>query len=431
MLYFFKKTAYAVIILMFIFVFNQKVLAKPAYPAKSLKSLLQELIVNNPELKSLTLKVSAARDRINYKSYPDDPKLNIQLANIPTGNASLGRTPMSGIQLYFTQMLPFPTKLITKNKLAKSRFNQQQQVYLEKMNQLISKFKSIYYESVYLSEALSIHGRNKRRLTALVSILEARYSTGKVPQQDVLKTKLEITNIISQMTRLAHQKKIHNARLSTLLNRPANQTFRVKRSNKQFRSISRQQKQLIEMALTSRPWLKKAQYEIEAANKKHTLAKQELIPDFNFSLGYRYRNNVVGDPVNGEDFVSGGVGINLPFLWTLPKHHKKISEKKYLVKALEQQKVNLEQEVIFAVKNAYFQIKELKSQIHLYQRDVLPQAQSTVDSSMTSYEAGEVDYMSLISSQLSLFRYELDLVRYRYDHLKLITQLEVAVGRPL
>lgn len=400
------------------------------FTSKALPGLVEELLQYNPELKSLVDKINASRDRILQAASLDDPRFMFEVMNVPTGSGSLSRTPMSGIQLYLRQKVPFPTKLVTRKKIAKSRYYQMVQEYMERMNQLVGKFKRVYYDYAFTSDAVAIRGQNLRRLTALAAILEARYATGAIPQQDVLKIKLEADEIRSAIIKLNARRKILLARLNTLLMRPAGTSLKILRA-RSHRRFHKNLSQMVDLAKQSRPWLKKASYQVDEAGHAHTLAKEGLLPDFDFGVGYRIRNRVAGDPVIGQDFFSAGVAINIPFLWTLPKHTKQISETKSLVRSQEHIRQNMVQEVIYQVTHIYQDLMQYGSLVRLYRNRILPESVATVDSSLTSYEAGEVDYLNLITSQLALFRNELALVRYRYEYAKRRADLEVAVGRPL
>ncbi|MBU0507129.1 MAG: TolC family protein [bacterium] len=396
---------------------------------KELTTLIEELLNNNPELKSLVQKINAANDMVSQAAWIDDPRFGFEASNIPRDNASMQRTPMTGMQLYLRQNIPFPTKLGTKKKIARSQKDQMNFAYLEKLNQLVSHFKQIYYEYAYTTNAIAINHKNKRRLDALASILEARYATGTTPQQDVLKTKLESDKIQDTIIQLTKLKEILLARLTTLLARETNTPLKLKGSST-TPQLTQSLTNLQNTATIHRPWLKITDYEIMETRYQHSLAKQELLPNFDFSVGYRIRDAVVGDPVSGEDFLSAGVSINMPFLWTLPKHAKQIAENKHKVLASENKKQAIEQEVIYQVSKAYHDVQMLKSQIHLYQTKLLPESKTTVDASLTSYEASEADYMSLISSQLAKFQHELTLLRHRYDYAIKVAILERAVGKP-
>ena len=77
------------------------------YSEKNLEGLVEELLEYNPQLQSLVAKINAARAFIPQASAPDDPRLSFEASNIPVGDPSLSRTPMTGMQIYLRQRVPF------------------------------------------------------------------------------------------------------------------------------------------------------------------------------------------------------------------------------------------------------------------------------------------------------------------------------------
>lgn len=394
---------------------------------KNLQKSLEKLLTTNPEIQSLLYKIEAAKNKTSQAGWLDDPKVGVETMNIPTGNPSLSRTPMSGVQISVKQKVPFPSKLVTKKKIEKAKLNQTQKAYLEKINQLVAKFKQSYFEYAYTQEAISIHNKNKKRLKSLKSTLQAKYTTDEIPLQDLLKIKVAIGQIDNSLIALKQLAKTHQARLNTLLVQDVNSKINISTGNK-LSSYPKNLNALIEKAKIQRPWIQKLNFEITEKEKQKSLAKQSLLPDFDFMGSYRFRENITGDPVNGENFISGGVSINLPFVWSIPKHTKKISETKNLLHSKKKEKQAVLQEVTYQVTQYFQELKQLRNQVSIMNSQIIPSSLSAFSSSKSSYEAGVVDFLDVISSQNSLFTHELSLVRYKYDYEKKRALLEMAVG---
>lgn len=393
----------------------------------TLEFWLGELYDKNPEIKSLAREVLAAKDRMTASGYPDDPRLSLEAMDVPAGN---GTTPMGGYRFMLKQMLPFPSKLVTRHSAAKSRADQRQEMSLEKINQLTAKFKMVYFDYAFVSESIAIHERNRRRLESMVNVLESKYAAGHGLQQDILKTKLEIQKIREQLTYLRHLKSIRLARLNTLLTRPVDADIPVRFSNTYVRPVRHSLATLLAYAETERPWLRRSQHIAEESDKKLSLARQSLLPDFDFMLAYTADGTMPGTGVR-DNFVSGGVEINLPFVWTLPAHQKKISAAKNEQMAMELQKRAVMEEVKYQVSEKFHRASERREQIFLYASGILPQSHAALASSRVAYEAGEVDYLNLIMSQITLQENELGDAQNRYGYAKAVAELEMAVGRSL
>lgn len=69
--------------------------------------------------------------------------------------------------------------------------------------------------------------------------------------------------------------------------------------------------------------------------------------------------------------------------------------------------------------------------IRLYRDEILPQARITVESALSSYRVGSVDFMTLVDAEMMVNRYEGELHVLLADYGKAVAGLEAAVGRPL
>ena len=399
------------------------------YSKKNLGGLVEELLQYNPELQSLVAKINAARAFIPQASAPDDPRLSLEASNIPVGNPSFSRTPMTGIQIYLRQKVPFPGKLGLKKKIAESREAQAVEEHLERLNQLVAEFKGAVYDYSYATNAADISRKTIGRLKALTKTLEAKYAVGEVPQQDVLKTKVAVSKVHERLIQQDKMADILGSRISTLLNRPEKTPPEVIVSKKILTEVPYGLEELLKAAQSSRHWLNRADKKVDEAEYRHKLAKKELLPDFDFSAGYRIRSNAIEGPVLGEDFFSAGVSINIP-IWTTRKQGKKVEQTRYLITAAKKDKETLEQEINYQVEKLFFEVAQRKEQYELYRSRIIPESESALVSSRRSYEANEVDYLNVITNELDLFQAQLLLHHYYFEHEKKIAELEMAIGKP-
>ena len=400
------------------------------YSEKNLEGLVEELLEYNPQLQSLVAKINAARAFIPQASAPDDPRLSFEASNIPVGDPSLSRTPMTGMQIYLRQKVPFPGKLGLKKKIAESREAQAVEEHLERLNQLVAEFKEAVYDYSYTTNAADISRKTISRLKALTKTLEAKYAVGEVPQQDILKTRVELSKMQERLIQQDKMADILRSRITTLLNRPAKTPLEVVVSENTLTDFPYGLEELRNVAQHSRHWLNKADKIIDEAEYQHKLAKKELLPDFDFSAGYRIRSNAIEGPVLGEDFFSAGVSINIP-IWTTRKQGKKVEQTRYLITAAKKEKEALEQEINYQVEKLFFEVAQRKEQYELYRSRIVPESESALVSSRRSYEANEVDYLNVITNELDLFQAQLLMHHYYFEHEKKIAELEMVIGKSL
>lgn len=400
------------------------------FRAKNLEGLLSELLTYNPELKAVIEKIRMLENLIDPAGSLDDPRLSFEGSNIPISPPALNRTPMTGLQVYYRQKVPWPGKLKLRKRIAKTKAEQDKQEYYERLNQMVAKFKKTYFDYRMTSEWLRIYGATTARLGGLDKILEARYSAGETPQQDILKNKVEISTLKETVVGLKHRQKMLLARMNTLLNRSVGTKLEIKSGYQKQTPLSVPLRELLKVAERNRPWLKKSELEIEEANFEHKLAKKSLLPDFDFGAGWRFRQSTPGDPVMGEDFFSAGFSMTLP-TFAGKKQNKEIQAAVHRKRMREYLKTATTQEVVYQVEQVYHQINQLGSQLKILNSRTLPQARAAVQSSRVNYQADEVDFLNVLSNEVALLKQQLKQAQYRYDYEKKIAELEVATGLPI
>ena len=65
----------------------------------------------------------------------------------------------------------------------------------------------------------------------------------------------------------------------------------------------------------------------------------------------------------------------------------------------------------------------------LYANAVLPQARAAVESALSAYRVGRVDYSTLVQNEMTVNRYEIESVRLTADYHRALAELDALVGR--
>jgi outer membrane protein, heavy metal efflux system len=72
-----------------------------------------------------------------------------------------------------------------------------------------------------------------------------------------------------------------------------------------------------------------------------------------------------------------------------------------------------------------------REQVTLLAEGVIPQAEATLESSLAAYQAGRLEFISLLEAQAALYRYEIELARRLADFGQALAALEEAAGAGL
>ena len=272
---------------------------------------LQRAAAANASIAALRADSDAARERIIPAGALDDPRFRYEASNIPTGDWDFGSTPLSGHQLGLHLKIPFPGML--SNRRGAARAGAEAAVFSleEKRRRVAGAVESGWAQLGFAQRALEITERNVELLRRLTRIAEAKYRVGTGLQQDVLRAQVELTALLEQRLRREAEIARAAATLGALLDLPLETELPKTTELDDPSGLPALESLLVDLDERS-PELRAQAARVEAARRQHVAAKFEGYPDFDFNVGYRIRQKVRGDPVNGDDFAAAGVTIRLP-----------------------------------------------------------------------------------------------------------------------
>jgi cobalt-zinc-cadmium efflux system outer membrane protein len=394
-----------------------------------LDSLVAEVLRANPDLAAARSRYQAFEAKVPQAGSWPDPMFKTVVSNLPTDSWAMDQTPMSGIELMFTQNIPFPGKLGLKKDASRSMARRAEKEYESAEDFIIGELKQNYYR-LYLSErSIEITRRNKLLLEDFAKIAATRYSVGKGAQQDVLKAQVEVSKMMDKLISLEEMNKTVRAKINILLNREPQHSL-GQTDDLTFRRLDYTEEQLQDLAVGSNPALKGMGFSVEASRSAYRLARREYLPDFTLSVSYRLRDEVQMDPVRGVNFFSASAGINLPlYFWS--KQKKKVQEKELDLESARRKYESEENKLRYNVSLLFYSLSKYTQEVELYRTAILPQARQSLESAKSGYQVDKVDFLTLVNNQLTLYNYEIAYHQALSSYFVTIAKLEEMVGRSL
>ena len=289
--------------------------------------------------------------------------------------------------------------------------------------------KQAYFTLAFLDRAIEITAKNEALLKDFVRIAQTKYAVGRGVQQDVLKAQVSRSGLMDQLLVLKSKRRLTEARLNLVLNRPPQEQVGIP-GKVVLTPFEMPLEKIQQAALDNRPLLKGIDRTIQQWAASENLASRQYWPDFNFSFGYRQRAFMLGDPVAASDFLSFGIGMNLP-IYRGRKQRQQVLEAQAKSRMAEAQREAARQRVLFQVQTIYLRIKQHREEAELFKTAILPQAQQSLESAMAGYQVDKVDFLTLLDNQLTLFSFEIDYFRHVIGHEKQISELEAVIGMRL
>jgi outer membrane protein TolC len=180
------------------------------------------------------------------------------------------------------------------------------------------------------------------------------------------------------------------------------------------------------VALQERPEAEALRRTRQRADRQQALARRSLWPDL--TVGLRYidiQPADLGPTMTGRDALVLSFGVNVP-LWR-DKQRAQVEEAKLEARRAETQLEALRLEIQTRLKTLRQQLQRQQRQLALLQDRLIPQAQTALEASLSSYSTGQTDFLDVLDAERTLFQLQMD---YEATYARYLTTM-AAVERTL
>ena len=381
-------------------------------------SLTMEAMMKNPEIHAALAQMDVMEAKVSQAGALDDPELKFMREGMP--GFQWNEAMYSRIELM--QMFRFPTKLSTEKSLAEIRAEHAHHDHLEKINEVLSKLKSAYYELWFVQQSLVLDQENIRLMRQFSQIATIKYGVGLVSQQDVLKSHIEIAMMSNDLLMLRQRELGAKVMLMALLNRQEKDTLGYAIIPDEI-IFTPSLDTLEQLALTMRPMLMHDSLMIAESETMRSMAKQEYLPDFKVGL------ERMTSPLDGFSGWSVTAGITLPFApWTLGKANARVEEADAGIQRATFTYAASRNMVRSRIKDLYSKIIAEHQQLESFRTGIIPQARQSLNVSLNAYQTGKTDFLMLIDAYRTLVNLTKDYFMTRMEFEQSIAELEREVG---
>jgi outer membrane protein, heavy metal efflux system len=393
-----------------------------------LQSLVQEALERNPDLASVRFAAEAADHRIRPAGSLPDPMLSLAFSNLPVDDFALDKEPMTSRDIGFSQAIPFPGKLSLKEEIARLGAAQAGDRTEAMRNLLRFRVKRDFFGLVENRAVQRLTEKNKAFLGELLAVANARYAVGKTPQQDLFKVAVEISRMENMLIALRKQETAILSDLNTLRDRPVGTAIDLP-SSYPVPGILYSEEEMVEIATGSNPDLKREADSVKQKEKSLLLARKQILPDFQVGGAYKFRErSQMG--VDRPDFFTANLMISLP-LWHGRKQDEEVEAASRDLSSRESGYKNAVNAVRNRIREITAGIARWRSSLDLFDSGLLPQARESVNSSLSAYQVGQVEFASVLLGQISLYQQEIDREKAA-DALGIsVAELELVLGKEL
>lgn len=380
----------------------------------SLSDYLNLAAVNNAELKAEFERWRSAIEEIPQAKSLEDPRLTYGYATRPTAQRS---------EFEVMQMFPWFGALEDRTDIAAAMAKAGGRQYEAKKLALFYDVKQAFYEYSFIAKAIEITNENLRLIKHFEEVARTKYAISTASQPDVIRAQVELAITENDLISLNKSRPAIMAKLNSLLNRPAqSELFWPKASP--YQEVPIDFPQVSALITNNNPELQSAAFDIEAARSGEKLAKKKFYPEFGIGVAV--------DAGMGEDMHSRTmpkIQMTLP-IWR-SKYKAAERQANAQLQQTSQQKVQLENTLASRAQDVLYELQNSDRKIRLYKDAIIPKVKEMVVASESAYQAGSLDFLSLIDSQRTLIRYQLEYERIVADNAQRLAELEMLTGTQL
>ena len=388
----------------------------------SISGVISEALDKNPAVQSALHAVEAQKHKVPQAKSLPDPEVSVGwMGNLEPFSVQEG-DPSSYRGIGVMQSIPYPGKLKLRGDIASQDVQMAQWDYETVRRRVVADAKAAYYEYFFYDKALEITRKNKNLLQKLSSISEARYRVGKAMQQDVLKSQVETSLLLQKITVLEQQRATAQARLNALMSRPPDSVL-PPAANVEPVALSEPLDDLYVAAKGQDPGLQRELTTVKRNQLTTELARKDYRPDF--AVAYMFEQRPKMPDMNGMTFT-----VNVPVFYKT-KQREQVKQAQEEVISAERSRDNRANEVRFEIKQEYLAAQAAKQLLDLYTKAVVPQASLALESSMSAYEVGNVDFLTMLANFTTVLNYEVDYYRELADYQTALARMEPLVGMEL
>lgn len=390
----------------------------------NLRDLTSEAMKNNPEIVAAQKGYESARQRPTQESSLPDPMVSLGYTSIgkPLPGFGLGTEPTANIGVMYSQEIPYPGKLKLRGEIASKEADATFQQYQAVQLSVISRLKQAYYRLQYTYVASDLLRRNRDLLNKLVSVTEDRYSVGKAAQQDVFKAQTQASILETRLVKLEQERASTEAEIDSILNRrpgtPVGRPDDVKPMG-----LTATLEELYASAAQNSPMLRRDQKMIERSEIAVNSARKEYYPDMTLSGGYF---NQGGMPPMYQFQASFKVPL---FYWR--KQRAGVNEQVSMLSQAKRTYEATDQSLHARIQQDFTMAQASAKLMKLYTQTVVPQGNMALESSLSTYETGSVDFLSVLTNFTTVLDYEMNYYDEALNYALALSRLEEMTGQPL
>jgi outer membrane protein TolC len=394
-------------------------------PGASVTELLVLAKQQNIELATTRLEAEAAAERIYPAGALPDPVFRAELMDLTNQGtdkaASFLPWQIGSTRYLAMQAIPFWGKRDLKRGIAEAEARQATGRTGTTWAELSAKIKTNFAQHYFVIRSRELTQEILYLADGLERIARARYASGLVAQQDVIRAQTEQTGLRRELVTLETEHHHAMLRLNTLLGRAPDAPLA---DPQHLRPVpAKIELAVLEERLRGKnPQMFTLDAQIAAAEKGSELAYRNRYPDFTLGLS----PTQVGGQIREVGLM---VEMNIP----LQQESRRAQEREAatMLAVARSRKEGVVSQLRNDLAENVMALEAAQRIEALAGKSLLPQAQATLQAAIVGYQNGKVDFATLLDAQRQIFKARLDVLSAQVEAQIRLAQIEKLLGEEL
>ncbi len=392
-------------------------------PFLDLTTLLEEVASSNPTLQAAFLEREALQTRKAQVATLPDPRVMATYQPFPLMTARGAQRSQWRVE----QPLPYPGKLRLQGEIAdlSAEIAGWEAHTLEQ--DLVLTVKQAYYDLYRIQEQEALIHTFQEQLETFEQVALTQYEVGTGMQQAILKAQVEKNTLHQRLLSLSTQRRSALESLALAVNRPITGPVVVRVTMPDEPLVS--EAALVVLAEEYRPEAEALRVAQTRANQSIALAQKQFLPDFGFNLTYfDLASSDLMPTATGRDALAVGVSIQVPLQRDRLQAHLRESRLRALQVQARQEA--LRQNFTTQIADMTNRLRQEAEQLDLFEATLIPQAETTLQATLSAYTTGRTDFLNLLDAERMLFTLRMSTEESRSRYLMASARLERTLGLP-
>jgi len=395
----------------------------PVTAQLTVEQAVEGALTGNPEIRAAVRRLSLTQMKTTTARSLDDPMLMVRDWDTPI------RKPwdlnQAQLMVSLQQTIPSKEKRDLRSKIAGDDVEVASDDLENLRQEVAASVREACAALLRNADAMKLHNEQSAVLNQALSAVLAEYTTGKVPQVDVLRAQMALTRLSEHLIELEEERDSARAQLNELMGRSPAEAIEIAGSYRTPETLPPIE-ELERVAIEHRPELAALRKQIAKSGDESQLARLSMKPDLTVAAGYM----LMPTGSFSRSAYMAELTMNLPSL-NRARHDGETKQADAATEVVQAELDARTSTVYLEIRQAEIAVQSAQRRVKLYRDTLLPQAEAAFKASTAAYQNNRGEFTNLIDSQNLLLDIRNDTYKALSEEDAGSAQLERAIGAAL